>query len=134
MKGKRKTLNASDVLSAMEEMEFQRFVTPLKEALEGIRPLFGFLSRRKDDHPLFPDGLDCSNPALGTIPLFSWYQLRYVIQAWLSFYALVCNNLLLPYSIQAGAKRQEGGFRAKEEGQRQKNRFRGAGQEQGGRR
>lgn len=35
MKGKRKTLNASDVLSAMEEMEFQRFVTPLKEALEG---------------------------------------------------------------------------------------------------
>uniref|UniRef100_A0A3Q2ICV7 DNA polymerase epsilon subunit 3 n=1 Tax=Equus caballus TaxID=9796 RepID=A0A3Q2ICV7_HORSE len=34
MKGKRKTLNASDVLSAMEEMEFQRFVTPLKEALE----------------------------------------------------------------------------------------------------
>lgn len=35
MKGKRKTLNASDVLSAMEEMEFQRFVAPLKEALEG---------------------------------------------------------------------------------------------------
>lgn len=39
MKGKRKTLNASDVLSAMEEMEFQRFVTPLKEALEGNVPL-----------------------------------------------------------------------------------------------
>ena len=38
MKGKRKTLNASDVLSAMEEMEFQRFVTPLKEALEGNEP------------------------------------------------------------------------------------------------
>lgn len=38
MKGKRKTLNASDVLSAMEEMEFQRFVTPLKEALEGNDP------------------------------------------------------------------------------------------------
>ncbi|XP_045325278.1 DNA polymerase epsilon subunit 3 [Leopardus geoffroyi] len=37
MKGKRKTLNASDVLSAMEEMEFQRFVTPLKEALEAYR-------------------------------------------------------------------------------------------------
>ncbi|XP_010569379.1 PREDICTED: DNA polymerase epsilon subunit 3 isoform X1 [Haliaeetus leucocephalus] len=36
MKGKRKTLNASDVLSAMEEMEFQRFVAPLKESLEGI--------------------------------------------------------------------------------------------------
>ncbi|NWH81781.1 DPOE3 polymerase, partial [Piaya cayana] len=34
MKGKRKTLNASDVLSAMEEMEFQRFVGPLKESLE----------------------------------------------------------------------------------------------------
>nr|KAF6315170.1 DNA polymerase epsilon 3, accessory subunit [Myotis myotis] len=37
MKGKRKTLNASDVLSAMEEMEFQRFVAPLKEALEAYR-------------------------------------------------------------------------------------------------
>ncbi|XP_036034393.1 DNA polymerase epsilon subunit 3 [Onychomys torridus] len=37
MKGKRKTLNASDVLSAMEEMEFQRFVAPLKEALEVYR-------------------------------------------------------------------------------------------------
>ena len=37
MKGKRKTLNASDVLSAMEETEFQRFVTPLKEALEAYR-------------------------------------------------------------------------------------------------
>ena len=37
MKGKRKTLNASDVLSAMEEMEFQRFVTPLKEALEAYK-------------------------------------------------------------------------------------------------
>lgn len=35
MKGKRKTLNAGDVLSAMEEMEFQRFVAPLKESLEG---------------------------------------------------------------------------------------------------
>ncbi|XP_059755981.1 DNA polymerase epsilon subunit 3-like [Balaenoptera ricei] len=37
MKGKRKTLNASDVLSALEEMEFQRFVTPLKEAPEAYR-------------------------------------------------------------------------------------------------
>ncbi|KAM9725197.1 DNA polymerase epsilon subunit 3-like [Dama dama] len=37
MKGKCKTLNASDVLSTMEEMEFQRFVTPLKEALEAYR-------------------------------------------------------------------------------------------------
>ncbi|XP_053551475.1 DNA polymerase epsilon subunit 3 [Bombina bombina] len=37
MKGKRKTLNASDVLSAMEEMEFQRFLTPLKESLEAYR-------------------------------------------------------------------------------------------------
>lgn len=43
MKGKRKTLNASDVLSAMEEMEFQRFVTPLKEALEGNDPRGFFL-------------------------------------------------------------------------------------------
>ncbi|EHA98517.1 DNA polymerase epsilon subunit 3 [Heterocephalus glaber] len=37
MKGKRKTLNASDVLSAMEEMEFQLFIIPLKEALEAYR-------------------------------------------------------------------------------------------------
>ncbi|CAI5764924.1 DNA polymerase epsilon subunit 3 [Podarcis lilfordi] len=37
MKGKRKTLNAADVLSAMEEMEFQRFVVPLKESLEAYR-------------------------------------------------------------------------------------------------
>ncbi|MBN3280566.1 DPOE3 polymerase, partial [Polyodon spathula] len=35
MKGKRKTLNAGDVLSAMEEMEFQRFVPLLKDSLEG---------------------------------------------------------------------------------------------------
>ncbi|XP_043354961.1 DNA polymerase epsilon subunit 3 isoform X4 [Dermochelys coriacea] len=34
VKGKRKTLNAGDVLSAMEEMEFQRFIAPLKESLE----------------------------------------------------------------------------------------------------
>lgn len=39
MKGKRKTLNASDVLSAMEEMEFQRFIAPLKESLEGSMKL-----------------------------------------------------------------------------------------------
>ncbi|MBW02195.1 DNA polymerase epsilon subunit 3, partial [Eschrichtius robustus] len=68
MKGKCKTLNASDVLSAMEEMELQRFVTPLKEALEAYR---------------------------------------------------------------REQKRQEGSFRAKEEGQRQKNRFGRARQEQG---
>lgn len=37
MKGKRKTLNAGDVLSAMEEMEFQRFIAPLKESLEVYR-------------------------------------------------------------------------------------------------
>uniref|UniRef100_A0A8C8SXY1 DNA polymerase epsilon subunit 3 n=1 Tax=Pelusios castaneus TaxID=367368 RepID=A0A8C8SXY1_9SAUR len=37
VKGKRKTLNAGDVLSAMEEMEFQRFISPLKETLEVYR-------------------------------------------------------------------------------------------------
>ncbi|XP_039200886.1 DNA polymerase epsilon subunit 3 [Crotalus tigris] len=36
-KGKRKTLNAGDVISAMEEMEFQRFVGPLRESLEVYR-------------------------------------------------------------------------------------------------
>ncbi len=35
MKAKRKTLNAGDVMSAMEEMEFERFLQPLREALEG---------------------------------------------------------------------------------------------------
>ena len=53
MKGKRKTLNASDVLSAMEEMEFQRFVTPLKEALEG-NCVFVFLNIQVDVHPKWP--------------------------------------------------------------------------------
>jgi len=37
MKAKRKTLNAADVLAAMEEMEFERFLEPLREALEGPR-------------------------------------------------------------------------------------------------
>ncbi|CAN2390929.1 DNA polymerase epsilon subunit 3 [Pristimantis euphronides] len=37
MKGKRKTLNVTDVMSAMEEMEFQRFLAPLKECLEAYR-------------------------------------------------------------------------------------------------
>ncbi|MEQ2261274.1 DNA polymerase epsilon subunit 3 [Xenotaenia resolanae] len=34
MKARRKTLNAGDVLAAMEEMEFERFLEPLREALE----------------------------------------------------------------------------------------------------
>ena len=68
MKGKCKTLNASNVLFAMEEMELQRFVTPLKEALEAYK---------------------------------------------------------------REQKRQEGSFRAKEEGQRQKNGFGRARQGQG---
>uniref|UniRef100_A0A3Q1F0U4 Polymerase (DNA directed), epsilon 3 (p17 subunit) n=1 Tax=Acanthochromis polyacanthus TaxID=80966 RepID=A0A3Q1F0U4_9TELE len=34
MKAKRKTLNAGDVMAAMEEMEFERFLEPLREALE----------------------------------------------------------------------------------------------------
>ncbi|XP_072286605.1 DNA polymerase epsilon subunit 3 [Pyxicephalus adspersus] len=37
VKQKRKTLNVSDVMSAMEEMEFSRFLSPLKEALEAYR-------------------------------------------------------------------------------------------------
>lgn len=57
MKGKRKTLNASDVLSAMEEMEFQRFITPLKEALEGIHVFFCFLNHMKNVHLLLSDHL-----------------------------------------------------------------------------
>jgi len=34
MKAKRKTLNAGDVMAAMEEMEFERFLQPLRDALE----------------------------------------------------------------------------------------------------
>lgn len=34
-KQKRKTLTGQDVLSAMEEMEFEQFVEPLKKSLEG---------------------------------------------------------------------------------------------------
>lgn len=49
MKGKRKTLNAGDVLSAMEEMEFQRFIAPLKESLEGtvLRSYWGSFNSTK---------------------------------------------------------------------------------------
>ena len=35
LKGKRKTLSATDVLSALEDMEFEHFVPELKECLEG---------------------------------------------------------------------------------------------------
>ena len=35
LKGKRKTLNAQDVMSAMKDMEFEEFVEPLEIALEG---------------------------------------------------------------------------------------------------
>lgn len=47
MKAKRKTLNAGDVLAAMEEMEFERFLEPLREALEGqyLRESFQVLKK-----------------------------------------------------------------------------------------
>jgi DNA polymerase epsilon subunit 3 len=35
MKAKRKTINANDVVSAMEEMEFDQFEGPLRKCLEG---------------------------------------------------------------------------------------------------
>lgn len=44
MKAKRKTINANDVISAMEEMEFDQFEDPLKHCLEGNLSLC--LSRR----------------------------------------------------------------------------------------
>ncbi|KAL4609351.1 DNA polymerase epsilon subunit 3 [Arapaima gigas] len=37
MKAKRKTLNAGDVMAAIEEMEFERFLQPLQEALEAYK-------------------------------------------------------------------------------------------------
>ena len=36
LKAKRKTLSANDVLSALEDMEFEHFVPELKECLEGV--------------------------------------------------------------------------------------------------
>ncbi len=47
MKAKRKTLNAGDVMSAMEEMEFERFLQPLREALEGKLLLYFIFSSLK---------------------------------------------------------------------------------------
>lgn len=35
LKGKRKTLTAADVFSALEDMEFGQFIPELKECLEG---------------------------------------------------------------------------------------------------
>ncbi|KAK3579929.1 hypothetical protein CHS0354_014040 [Potamilus streckersoni] len=37
MKGKRKTIAAQDVITAMEDMEFDQFVEPLKNCLEAYR-------------------------------------------------------------------------------------------------
>ncbi|TSK16241.1 DNA polymerase epsilon subunit 3 [Bagarius yarrelli] len=37
LKAKRKTLNAGDVMSAMEEMEFERFLPPLRDSLEAYK-------------------------------------------------------------------------------------------------
>lgn len=36
LKNKRKTLSASDVFSALEDMEFEEFIPELKECLEGM--------------------------------------------------------------------------------------------------
>ena len=35
MQHKRKTIAANDVMEAMTEMEFERFVSPLKQSLDG---------------------------------------------------------------------------------------------------
>jgi len=35
LKAKRKTITAKDVLEALEDMEFDQFVEPLKECLDG---------------------------------------------------------------------------------------------------
>lgn len=37
LKGKRKTISANDVLSALEDMEFDQFVDPLKECLAAYK-------------------------------------------------------------------------------------------------
>ena len=38
LQNKRKTLTANDVFDALREMEFEQFVEPLQESLEGICP------------------------------------------------------------------------------------------------
>ena len=40
LKGKRKTLSANDVLSALEDMEFEHLVPELKDCLEGEALLY----------------------------------------------------------------------------------------------
>ncbi|KAK3088267.1 hypothetical protein FSP39_016837 [Pinctada imbricata] len=37
VKSKRKTINAQDVINAMEDMEFEQFMEPLKKCLEGTQ-------------------------------------------------------------------------------------------------
>ncbi|XP_074655206.1 DNA polymerase epsilon subunit 3-like [Tubulanus polymorphus] len=37
MKGKRKTISAQDVLTAMKDMEFEKFIDPLKSSLEAFK-------------------------------------------------------------------------------------------------
>ena len=37
MQHKRKTISGQDVLDAMKEMEFERFVEPLRRSLEGLQ-------------------------------------------------------------------------------------------------
>ena len=36
LKGKRKTISANDVVNSMDDMEFEQFIEPLKQVLEGI--------------------------------------------------------------------------------------------------
>ncbi|KAK5606187.1 DNA polymerase epsilon subunit 3 [Crenichthys baileyi] len=64
MKAKRKTLNAGDVLAAMEEMEFERFLEPLREALEVYKDQKGKKEvseqKRKDKEKKVDSGNDRS--------------------------------------------------------------------------
>lgn len=47
MQHKRKTISGNDVVEAMKEMDFERFVEPLQEALEGIVVRLQFLAHTK---------------------------------------------------------------------------------------
>lgn len=44
MKANRKTISGADVLAAMNDMEFERFVEPLKASLEGLLHFLSFRS------------------------------------------------------------------------------------------
>ncbi len=48
MKANRKTISGADVLAAMNDMEFDKFIEPLKASLEGMLSFILFQEKLKD--------------------------------------------------------------------------------------